>query len=134
MTNDKIENMAMRQLDRARPINEFVGILVNATTLVGLAMFIYKAVWLLPFPPDDGILQLFRYAVSLAAIVFSLVAGIGLYAPLIGMMGEARTHGGLKGLGLEMAVIVGASLLNALWFIAVGFTVISLASAIFSQT
>lgn len=125
--------MANRQLDRARPVNEFVGIVVNATALVALAILVYKAVWELTPPANDMLYQLLRYAASAATIVFSAAAVWGLFAPVLGMLREIRTVPGLKGLGLTAVLLLGIVLLNAQWMYAVAFTFLSLAGSFFGK-
>ena len=133
MSDNSLRDIALRHLDKAKPVNELVGIAVNATAWIGLAAFLAKAVWVMPQTSDSPIDSWFRYAVTAAAIGSSLLAACGLFGPLLGILRDLQRSSGMRNLVLSSICILAISFGSVLWLLGIGFTFIGLANSIFGR-
>ena len=131
MSDDWIRDVAERHLAKQRPINELIGIAVNATAWVGLSIFLVTAVWHVPNHQEDFVFRLMKYGVTVVAGGTSLLAACGLFLPIYRISNELRRRRGVSGFFFAWLGSWVVSVSFILWLMAVGFTFIGLAKSLY---
>jgi hypothetical protein len=128
---------AEQHLARQRPINELIGVAVNATAWVGLSVFLIVTIWHDNAPHDpnrDGfVFQLFQYAVTVVAAGTSGLAAYGLFMPVYRIAKSLQRLPGLAGVFVAWLGLWLVNISILVWLLAVAFTFIGLASTLYPQ-
>ena len=131
MGDDEIRGVAERHLAKQRPINELIGVAVNATAWVGLSVFLIMAVWHIPKPNEGSVFQIFKYATTAVAAGSSVLAAYGLFMPIYRIGDELRRRRGVSGFFFAWLSSWVVSVAFIVWIIAVAFTFIGLAKSLY---
>lgn len=132
MGDESIREVAERHLAKERPINEMIGVAVNATAWVALSVFLMAAVWHVPELNNNFVSRLFRFSVTVVAGASSLLAAYGLFMPIYRITAELRHRPGLPWGLLHAACLWILNICVLVWMIAVAFTFIGLARSIYA--